>query len=140
MIKSISYHDVVRAIKDGRMVPYFQMIHSAEDGECSGVEILTRIIDHDNRVISPCEFLSILESQALALSATECVMTEAIRLLNTLHPQLPKHFRVSFNVGAFLLSSAGFSELCCRLVSRLKRGIARREMPAEYLPGKIKQP
>ncbi|ECV2308152.1 EAL domain-containing protein [Salmonella enterica subsp. enterica serovar Javiana] len=123
MVKLLSYDDTVLAIKNGRMVPYFQTVHCAEDRICSGVEVLTRIIDPEYGIISPGAFLSILESQELALSATECVMTEAIRVLNNLHPSLPKDFRVSFNVGAVLLSSAGFSELCCKLISRLGNGM-----------------
>lgn len=123
MKRIMSRIEIQEAYKKGHIIPYFQTLHRTRDGACSGVEILTRINDPINGIITPASFLPFLERHEMALPITEKIMGNVLDVLHDLDHLLPVNFNVSFNVGANLLNNQGLVKLCCSLAERLNPSV-----------------
>jgi len=66
---------IKEAISEDRFIPYFQPIYSSKNGEIEKYECLVRMIDTDNKIISPVAFLEVAKKSKLYASLT-CVMVK----------------------------------------------------------------
>ncbi|MDP1783929.1 MAG: GGDEF domain-containing protein [Sulfuricurvum sp.] len=77
--ENIAWYKIIKdAIKDGRMVPYFQAITNNQTGEVSKYEALVRIIMPDGTIISPFKFLDIAKKTGLYPQLTKAMVHKTI--------------------------------------------------------------
>jgi len=65
---------IKQAIKEKRVVPYFQPIVNVQSGEVEKYECLVRIIDDEGKVIAPGHFLSIAKKSKLSRTLTRIMI------------------------------------------------------------------
>jgi len=95
----------------------FQPKVDLQDGACDGVEALLRWNHADEGLISPGEFIPIVESTSLARATTDWVLEAAMRQLAAWHAQ-GVSLQVAVNVSAVNLEEADF---CERVLDGLQR-------------------
>jgi len=77
--ENIAWYKIIKdAIKDDRMVPYFQAITNNQTGEIKKYEALVRIIMPDGTVISPFKFLDIAKKTGLYPQLTKAMVQKTI--------------------------------------------------------------
>ena len=103
----------------------FQPKVSLSDGSCVGVEALLRWNHPDAGPIPPGEFMSIVETTALARATTDWVLEAALRQLAAWHAG-GVALQVAVNVSAVNLEEPDFSD-------RVLEGLARHGLPAGSL-------
>ncbi|MDU9050308.1 MAG: EAL domain-containing protein [Candidatus Electrothrix sp. Rat3] len=69
--------DIKNALREGRVVTFFQPIIRAETGEIDKYECLVRIIDEDGTVIPPCRFLEAAKKARIYTKITIAVIDRA---------------------------------------------------------------
>lgn len=74
----IWYKKIKRAIEQDRIVPYFQPIVSNRDGTILKYEALVRLIDEDDKVVSPFFFLDIAKKTKLYSELTKIMIDKTI--------------------------------------------------------------
>lgn len=83
--ENIAWYKIIKdAIKDGRMVPYFQAITNNKTGEVNKYEALVRIIMPDGTVISPFKFLDIAKKTGLYPQLTKAMVQKTIAIFQDL--------------------------------------------------------
>lgn len=65
---------IKKAIKDDRIIPYYQPIFNNETNKIEKYEALVRLIDEDGRIISPYFFLDIAKKSKQYLNITKIVI------------------------------------------------------------------
>ncbi|MEM9432339.1 MAG: GGDEF domain-containing phosphodiesterase [Pseudomonadota bacterium] len=73
----------VRALKDGKIVPWFQPQISTDTGEITGFEALARWIGDDGQAISPGAFLPQLEAAHQMELLSETILINSLKALKT---------------------------------------------------------
>jgi diguanylate cyclase (GGDEF)-like protein len=68
-----------QAIKDDRIVPFYQGIYRCSDGKLEHYEVLMRCIDEDANPISPIHFLPIAKKNKLYHQLTRIVIEKALK-------------------------------------------------------------
>jgi PAS domain S-box-containing protein/diguanylate cyclase (GGDEF)-like protein len=69
--------DIKNALREGRVVTFFQPIIRAKTGEIDKYECLVRIIDEDGTVIPPCRFLDAAKKARIYTKITMAVIDRA---------------------------------------------------------------
>jgi len=91
-----------------------------------GAEALVRYVEQDGTVVSPSEFIPILENQGLIGILTQWICRQSIAFLEYILPHAPQDFRLSFNVSAYNLRHIQFLE-------ELKKALTGREYLSLHL-------
>ncbi|HVI24876.1 MAG TPA: EAL domain-containing protein [Xanthomonadaceae bacterium] len=110
--------DLRRAVGAGELELHYQPKFDAGSRRLLGAEALLRWRRADGRLVSPAEFVPVLEETGLIVPAGEWVMRTALATAlewRALHPQL----RIAVNVSARELRHAGFLERCRALLEPL---------------------
>lgn len=76
---------VNRALDEGLFCLYFQPIYSVEKQQIAHWEVLIRLVDQDNQVMSPSEFLPAAEKYGLIAQLDDWVIEHSIRMLSELN-------------------------------------------------------
>ncbi len=77
--ENIAWYKIIKdAIKENRVVPFYQVIVNNENGEKRKFEALIRIILKDGTVISPYKFLDIAKKTGLYTQLTKIMITKTI--------------------------------------------------------------
>ena len=75
--------DIQHAIDEKRVKCAFQPIYSATDGEIEKYEMLIRLIDEQERVVLPNEFLPSIRHTQVYINLTNIVLDKAVEVLKT---------------------------------------------------------
>lgn len=73
---------ISKAIKDKRIVPYFQPLMATESGEYEAMEVLSRMELDDGRIMGAHEFIEIAESMGVIHQLDFTVMEKALTQVN----------------------------------------------------------
>lgn len=76
---------------------YYQPIVDAKTGKLLSAETLLRFFDEDDKMISPGEFIPLLEESYLIIPVGRWVMQQAMETCKSIRKMLPD-FRISFNL------------------------------------------
>lgn len=79
----IQNDDVSRALENGQIQPWFQPQLSTDDGKVTGFEALARWMHPERGVISPAEFMPILEQGARMERLGEVILYHALNALTS---------------------------------------------------------
>lgn len=71
---------ILEAIKEGRVIPYFQPIVNNKNGKIEKYETLIRMIGEDGKIIPPLEFLDVAKKSRLYHYLTKIVITKAFEI------------------------------------------------------------
>lgn len=98
--------DVEQAMNEGRLIPVFHPLINVSSGALYGVEVLARIVDPKERILTPDRFITCVEDSGLIVPFTLTLMRETIPVmtaLSALRPATSENVIVSFNVPAAIL-------------------------------------
>jgi len=73
---------IKNAFDENRFEAHFQPIISTKDGSCSKFEVLIRLREEDDEVISPFEFLPVLQKMGLEKRLTKVVIDQSFELMH----------------------------------------------------------
>lgn len=95
IISNLTWTGKIRsAISDDRIVPFFQPIYNNETESIDRFEVLMRLIDEDNNVISPFQFLPIAKKAGLYDKLTKIIIRKAFEYFED------KPYKFSINLSA----------------------------------------
>ncbi|WP_338009589.1 sensor domain-containing phosphodiesterase [Desulfurobacterium thermolithotrophum] len=104
------------AIKNDRIVPFFQPIVNLKTGEVEKYEVLMRVFDEEGKLLSPNEFLPIAKKTGIYLKLSKRLMEKALEIAKK------RNIKISMNISSEDLAS---TEMKNWLLERVKNsGIA----------------
>lgn len=109
---TMTLQNIMTALQEDRIEAFFQPLFEIWGGECTGIEILVRIISSEKNIILPESFITALENSSVTLSVTERLMNKTAYTLSVLHSILPSNFTVAFNICADLLNNPELKRIC----------------------------
>lgn len=109
--------DVVRALTNQEIVPFFQPIVDSHTGDVVGCEALARWIQQDGEAISPARFIPLVEQHGLNDELLSVMMEQAAVSFRQLL-DLRRTFYLSFNVTPDQLEKPGFAEFFVNLAAK----------------------
>jgi EAL domain-containing protein (putative c-di-GMP-specific phosphodiesterase class I) len=97
---SVAVDDLVRALKDGRIQPWYQPLFELASVNTVAVEALARWVEPDGRLISPGEFIPAVQEHGLMSRLTSSMLRQVIGDVAAWHNagQLPSGFKASVNI------------------------------------------
>lgn len=105
------------AIRDRRIVPYYQPKVALKSGRLIGYEVLARWQHEDNRLISPADFIPLASSNGLLRELTFSLLELALRDTGELtRAEPPLHMALNLDIS--LLADRSFAELLIQCVQR----------------------
>ena len=91
--ENLNWHNVIKkAIKDDRIVPYYQPIYNIETNKIEKYEALVRLIDEQGEIISPFFFLDIAKKYRLYEYVTQIMIDRTFKYFKD------KHYEFSINL------------------------------------------
>jgi PAS domain S-box-containing protein len=96
----VELQDIVRALHEEQIVPFFQPIVELRTGELKGFELLTRWLHPERGAILPQNFISLIESNGMLGQLTRQICQKAF---SAVYP-LPAHLTLSVNVSPMQMS------------------------------------
>lgn len=119
-------YDLRQALERNEFCLYFQPKVDASTGNIKGMEALIRWIHPTRGIVSPIEFIPMLEESGMIIEAGEWVLRESCRLNKVWQEQGLEPLRVSVNVSSVQFKQGDFIE---RVALALKDA----DLAAEYL-------
>ncbi|EAO9945152.1 EAL domain-containing protein [Salmonella enterica subsp. enterica serovar Havana] len=113
--KMLTPRQTEQAMREARLIPFFHPIMNAGTGMLYGVEVLARIVDPKEGVLTPDRFVSCMEDSNLIVPFTLTLMREAIPVMtaiSALRPATSGNIIVSFNVPAAILQTPELLMAC----------------------------
>jgi sensor c-di-GMP phosphodiesterase-like protein len=110
-------HEMSRGLRLGEFVPYFHPLVSSSDGRWVGAEVLVRWRHPKEGLVAPDSFIPLAESSGLIVPMTRCLFESVADAMSEV--DLPKGFRLSFNVSAQHMSLPSIVADCDALQTRL---------------------
>ena len=104
-------YDLRNGIHNHEFRSVFQPIINLENGQISGVEVLTRWKHPARGIVSPDQFIPLMEENGLILPLTEIVLINALKNLKLWNEISSADFSVSVNIPTILLRDNLFIEL-----------------------------
>lgn len=101
-------NEVNLAFSTNNFLLYFQPFVSLKQNEIIGFEVLLRLKDSKDSILSPFHFIPILEENGLINEVGFWVIRESFKKLEALDQQYNKNFRLSINISPIQLKSPGF--------------------------------
>lgn len=109
--------EVVRALTNNEIVPYFQPIVDSFSGQIVGCEVLARWVRPDGTVAPPDSFIPLVERHELDDELLNAMVEQTASSLRALISDQPT-FYVSFNVSPKQLERDGFADAVTSLVGK----------------------
>ena len=109
-------HRLRRALDAGQFVLYYQPKVNIVTGTIDGLEALLRWRDPERGLISPAQFLSVLESTGLVVPAGDWVLQQAIADGRRWRALGLREVRIAVNVSPIQLRERGFMERLLELL------------------------
>lgn len=103
-------YDLRQALERGEFCLYFQPKVDAATGSIKGMEALIRWIHPERGIVSPIEFIPLLEQSGMIVEAGDWVLREACRLNKMWQEQGLEPLRVSVNVSSVQFKQGDFIE------------------------------
>jgi diguanylate cyclase (GGDEF)-like protein/PAS domain S-box-containing protein len=110
-----SLESIRRALDAGEFVLYYQPKINLRLGKIVGVEALIRWQHPSKGLLTPNDFLPLIENHTLSIDIGEWVINTALNQIESWH-KAGLNLPVSVNVGARQLQQQGFFESLCRLL------------------------
>ncbi len=98
------------AVREKQFLLYYQPKVAADTGKVTGAEGLIRWRTADGQLVSPGEFIPLLEETGLIIDVGKWVMEQALRDMATLRSQGFSSLRIAVNVSILQLRQADFIE------------------------------
>ncbi|GMR16678.1 MAG: hypothetical protein BMS9Abin31_1041 [Gammaproteobacteria bacterium] len=119
-------YDLRKALERGEFCLYFQPKVDAATGTIKGMEALIRWIHPERGIVSPIEFIPLLEESGMIVEAGDWVLREACRLNKLWQEQGLEPLRVSVNVSSVQFKKGDFIE-------RIELALKETGLAADYL-------
>lgn len=110
-----------RAIYNGEIVPFYQMVVNGREGTLRGVEVLARWKHPRAGYISPASFIPVAEKSGLIVPLTRSLMSQVAVHMNAIDSKLPEGFHVGINFSASHISNHDFVDECLQFKARFNR-------------------
>lgn len=110
-----------RAIANGEIVPFYQMVVNGREGTLRGVEVLARWKHPRAGYISPASFIPVAEKSGLIVPLTRSLMAQVVGNMNAIESKLPEGFHVGINFSASHIAKPDFVEECLRFKDSFHR-------------------
>lgn len=110
-----------RAIANGEIVPFYQMVVNGREGTLRGVEVLARWKHPRAGYISPASFIPVAEKSGLIVPLTRSLMAQVVDNMNAIESKLPEGFHVGINFSASHIAKPDFVGECLRFKERFHR-------------------
>lgn len=115
-----------RALKEGWIVPYYQPIVRAINGKMCDEEALARWIDPDKGMISPADFIPVLENSRLIHKVDLCILDKVLEDFDKKKEQGIIIAPVSINI-----SRSDFE--ACDIISEIKKRVVESGYPTSLI-------
>ncbi len=89
--------EIERAVLAGEFIPYYQPIFDIRTGKLLGAEVLVRWRKPDGKLVSPGEFIPLVESSSIIIDITRSLMRKVCSDIGTTIEARPDLY-ISFNV------------------------------------------
>ena len=119
-------YDLRKALDDGEFCLYFQPKVDAATGNIKGMEALIRWLHPERGLVSPVEFIPLLEESGLIVEVGDWVLREACRINKQWQDQGLEPLRVSVNVSSLQFTQGDFIE-------RIELALLDSGLSADYL-------
>lgn len=110
-----------RAIANGEIVPFYQMVVNGREGTLRGIEVLARWKHPRAGYISPASFIPVAEKSGLIVPLTRSLMAQVVDNMNAIESKLPEGFHVGINFSASHIAKPDFVEECLRFKDSFHR-------------------
>ena len=97
---TVDLDDLARALKDGRIRPWYQPLFDLASVTTVAVEALARWVEPDGRLISPGEFIPAVQQHGLMSRLTSSMLRQVVKDVASWHRAglVPDEFKASVNV------------------------------------------
>ncbi len=119
-------YDLRKALEDGEFCLYFQPKVDAATGNIKGMEALIRWLHPERGLVSPVEFIPLLEESGLIVEVGDWVLRESCRINKQWQEQGLEPLRVSVNVSSVQFAQGDFIE-------RIDLALKDSELSSDYL-------
>jgi len=119
-------YDLRKALDNGEFCLYFQPKVDAATGSIKGMEALIRWMHPERGIVSPLEFIPLLEESGMIVEAGDWVLRESCRLNKLWQEQGLEPLRVSVNVSSVQFKQGDF-------VERIELALKETGLASEYL-------
>lgn len=113
---SESIKDIAKAIKNREFVLYYQPKVNMRTGDVIGAEALIRWEHPERGLLSPIEFLPLIENHILSIDIGEWVINESLTQI-AIWQKCGLNLVVSVNIGALQLQEQHFTDCLARLLA-----------------------
>lgn len=127
MLEKQIENNIVAALKNGEFALYIQPKVDMATGQITGGEALVRWVDPDHGVISPGEFLPVLEKNGLVIDLDVYMWERVFQMQSRLLKQGSRLVPVSVNVSRVHAFDKNFCDTLCRLSEQY-------QVPPAYVP------
>lgn len=101
---------IEQALHGEEFVLYYQPKINMRTGDIIGVEALVRWQHPEQNLLSPAEFLPVIQNHPLSIKLDAWVLSEALRQINAWHQQHNHALPISINLSAMTLQQGQFVE------------------------------
>ncbi len=115
--ESIDPVHVGHAIANGQIRPWFQPKRSLMTGAVIGAEALARWVRPDGHLVSPLDFIPIIEQIDSGRALTDTILDQALRACARWRMTCPGH-QVAVNMSPLLLGDPGLTERIDRMLQK----------------------
>jgi len=119
-------YDLRKALEQGEFRLYFQPKVDAATGNIKGMEALIRWLHPERGIVSPLEFIPLLEESGMIIEVGDWVLRESCRLNKQWQEQGLDPLKVSVNVSSMQFKQGDF-------VERIKHALDDTNLSADYL-------
>ncbi|UHM93649.1 EAL domain-containing protein [Rahnella victoriana] len=107
------------AIKNGKIIPFYQPVIFTKNGCLAGVEVLARWQVSPDKHISPDRFIPLAEQTGLIVPMTRLLMQTVVQDLAPVLNRLPNPFHIGINISAAHVNEQGLRQDCQKFLSSL---------------------
>jgi sensor c-di-GMP phosphodiesterase-like protein len=132
-------HQLIRAIRRGDIVPWYQPVINARTGKLVGCEVLARWVPDGELPRPAMTFIPLAERSGWIVPLTRHLMRQVEKDLLPVLSLLPPEFHLSVNISAAHVEAPGFVADCLRLQNALAARqvvvvveVTEREKPASF--------
>ena len=121
-------NQLAEALKNNEFIPYYQPIYNIETDQACGCEALIRWRTPNGKIITPGEFVDVLEESSLILNVGQMMIEKCLEDLARMKNDLPVtgNFFVSINISGRQFTDPNF-------LGQLEAARAKSGMPARHV-------